>query len=87
VPPKTPDQSSYLRDVLPIPKFLGCFSMRGFFAFLGALLDEAKGAGATFRFGALSLLVSEVGKGGGCRENVPFGMEGFGDEVTAAKST
>ena len=31
--------------------------MSGFFAFLGALLDEAKGAGATFRFGGLLLLV------------------------------
>jgi hypothetical protein len=76
-----------LRDVLPIPKFLGCFSMRGFFAFLGALLDEAKGAGATFRFGAYLLLVSEVAKGRGCREYVPFGMEGFDDEGAAAKST
>jgi hypothetical protein len=40
------------KSKIPIPKFLVRFSMRGFFAFLGALLADAKGAGATFFFGA-----------------------------------
>ena len=37
-----------------MPKFLGRFSMRGFLAFLGALLPAENGAGATFFFGACS---------------------------------
>jgi hypothetical protein len=35
-----------------MPKFLGRFSTRGFFAFLGALLPAENGADATFFFGA-----------------------------------
>jgi hypothetical protein len=40
------------RREIPIPKFLARFSMRGFFAFLGALFCDENGAGATFFLGA-----------------------------------
>jgi hypothetical protein len=54
--------------------------MRGFFAFLGGLLAEANGAGATFLLGAYGDSVSAfVGKIGVCV--VPSGQEGFvGDD-------
>ena len=39
--------------------------MRGFLAFFGALLDEAKGAEATFRLGAYYLLACLI-----CNHNV-----------------
>jgi hypothetical protein len=37
---------------IPMPKFLGRFSMRGFFAFLGGLFADENGAEATFFLGA-----------------------------------
>ena len=40
---------------IPIPKFLGRFSMRGFLAFLGALFCDENGAGATFLLGAYAM--------------------------------
>jgi hypothetical protein len=38
--------------VLPMPKFFGRRSMRGFLGFLGCLLAEENGAGAGFFLGA-----------------------------------
>jgi len=58
-------------DSLPMPKFLVRFSMRGFFAFLGALLAEENGAGATFFLGACIALAWN--SNWDMREEIPFG--------------